>query len=195
MTHDSNNRLLEIVGAVRHGRWSEIPRRWRQVTASGDWFAPSYGIPEDVKEQIHEWGKQLPWDSSAKLQDPSKYHITSFYSQNGYSDPSHHQWVQGESGLRYPAYTHSLDAFTGHDPGGLKPVVMRFHAPELSAHAESLMDGAEQRGLPVSRFEGGHKPHITLGHNPEGFPVKAPHIEFETEPMHELHSYYDSLKG
>lgn len=187
------NRLLEILGTIRKGRWIEWPRRWHKISG-GDWFCPAYGIPDDVKEQIQEWGKSLPWDSSAKLQDPSKYHITSFYSPEGFSNPTNHEWLNTQGGLSYPAYTHSLDTFSSPDKGNLSPIVMRFHAPELSAHAEDLMDQAEQRGLPVSRFEGGHKPHITIGHNPAGFNAQPPHIEFNTTPIHELHSYYDSLR-
>lgn len=184
------------------GQWVEVHERWREsrnVTSGGDWFCPAYGIPDGVKEEIQHWTGNLPWDSSAKLQDPSKYHITSFYSPSGYSNPNLHEWVRSQSGAQFPAYTHSLENFTNGDPRietqGLQPVVMRFHSPELSAHAENMMTEAEARGLQPSRFEGGHKPHITIGHNPVPIQAEAPHIEFMTEPLHELHSYYDSLKG
>lgn len=180
------------------GQWIEAHARWhesRKVTSGGDWFVPAYGIPDNVKEEIQYFAGNLPWDSSAKLQDPSKYHITGFYSPSGFSDPTLHEWVRSNSGPRYPAQIHSLDNFTpsGHNEN-LQPVVMRFHAPELSAHAEQMMREAETRGLSPARFDGGHKPHITLGHNPVPIQEEAPHINFMTEPLHELHTYYDSLK-
>lgn len=164
--------------------------------AGGDWFVPAYGIPDNVKEEIQHYAGNLPWDESAKLQDPSKYHITSFYSPSGYSNPQLHEWLRNESGPRYLAETHSLDNFTPSGPEqNLQPVVMRFHSPELSAHAEHMMDEAERRGLSPARHEGGHKPHITIGHNPVPIDSQPPAIQFMTEPMHELHSYYDSLKA
>lgn len=188
------NRLMEILGVKKLGRWFEVPSRWRRV-AGGDWFCPAYGIPDHVKEEIQHYAGNLPWDSSAKLQDPSKYHITSFYSPSGYSDPGLHQWVDERAGDSFPAYTHSLDNFTpSGGQSGLQPVVMRFHSPELSQHAEGLMNEAEGKGLQIARFEGGHKPHITLGHNPVPVQAETPHIGFKTTPLHELHSYYDSLK-
>lgn len=178
--------------------WHEIRSRWhlnRTVTSGGEWFVPAYGIPDPVKEEIQYFAGNLPWDSSAKLQDPSKYHITGFYSPKGFSDPTLHAWVRSQSGPRYLAETHSLDNFTpSGDKANLQPVVMRFHSPELSAHAEQMMIEAEARGLSPARFEGGHKPHITLGHNPVPINEEPPHIQFLTEPLHELHSYYDSLK-
>lgn len=180
------------------GKWIEVHTRWhksRQVTSGGDWFVPAYGIPDNVKEEIQHFAGDLPWDSSAKMQDPSKYHITSFYSPSGFSNPQLHEWVRSHSGPRYPAQIHALDNFT---PSGnnenLQPVVMRFHAPELSAHAEQMMTEAEGRGLSPARYEGGHKPHITLGHNPVPIQAETPPVHFMTEPLHELHTYYDSLK-
>lgn len=180
-------------------RWYEHYARWhtvRKKQSGGEWFCPAYGIPDNVKEEIQHFAGNLPWDSSAKLQDPSKYHITSFYSPAGYSNPQLQQWLRQETGPRYLAETHSLDNFTpSGGSGNLQPVVMRFHSPELSAHAERMMDAAEQYGLSPARFEGGHKPHITLGHNPAPIDTEPPAIQFMTEPLHELHSYYDSLKG
>lgn len=176
-----------------HERIERSWKHWGRVSG-GDWFCPAYGIPDEVKEQIQEWAKQLPWDERAKLQDPNRYHITSFYSLSGYSNPANHEWVQSQAGLSYPAYTHSMAMFGSPNKEGLSPIVMRFHAPELSANAEELMDQAEQRGLPVARFEGGHKPHITLGHNPTEIAAQPPRINFQTEPLHELHRYYDSLR-
>lgn len=181
---------------VKH--WYEVISKWREsrtVKSGGDWFVPAYGIPNQTKEEIQHYAGNLPWDSSAKLQDPSKYHITSFYSPSGFSNPLLHEWIRSHSGPRYLTETHSLDNFTpSGGNGNLQPVVMRFHSPELSAHAENMMEEAEARGLSPAKFEGGHKPHITLGHNPVPIDAEAPHMQFFTEPMHELHTYYDSLK-
>lgn len=178
--------------------WRLITSRWQTSTvhtSGGEWFCPAYGLPDSVKEELQYYAGNLPWDSSAKMQDPSKYHITSFYSPSGYNDPTLHQWVRDQSGPHYLAETHSLDNFTPSGSGNLRPVVMRFHSPELSAHAEGMMNEAEARGLSPARFEGGHKAHITLGHNPVPIEAEPPAMQFMTEPLHELHSYYDSLKG
>lgn len=163
-------------------------------TAASDWFAPSYMIPDDAKQQIHEWAQTLPWPEGSKFAPPERYHVTGIYSPSGFSDPSHHEWIESHSGLTYPVQTTGVDNFTPSKIGEGAPVVLRVHHPQLEADTERLIDEAQQRGLPVSRFPGGYKPHITVGHSPTPIQADHPGLSFPVGPLRDLHGYYDELK-
>lgn len=173
----------------------KVNEKWSfSKTAANDWFAPSYMVPDDVKQKIHEWAHTLPWPLGSRMQQPDRYHVTGIYSPTGWNDPTHHQWVQGHSGLTYPVQTIGVDNFTPAKLEDKVPVVLRLHHPQLEADTERLIDEAQARGLPVSRFPGGYKPHITLGHSPTPLEVDHPNLSFNVGPLRELHSYYDELK-
>jgi 2'-5' RNA ligase len=159
--------------------------------SKGDWFAPSYMVPDDIKQQINEWTHNQQWPEQTQFARPDRYHVTGIYSPSGYSNPEHQQWVQQRSGLTYPVATQSVDAFTPMEQGRPHPVVLRVHNDDLIKHTEALMDEAEARGLPVSRFEGGYKPHITVAHSPEAVQMEHPGLQFDVGPLKDLHTYYD----
>jgi 2'-5' RNA ligase len=163
-------------------------------TAASDWFAPSYMVPDETKHAIHEWAHTLPWPLGSRMAPPDRYHVTGVYSPSGFGDPSHHDWAESHSGLTYPVQTTGVESFSPPKVGEQAPVVMRVHHPQLEADTERLMDEAQQRGLPVSRFPGGYKPHITLGYSPTPLEVEHPNMNFEVGPLRDLHSYYDELK-
>jgi hypothetical protein len=173
----------------------KVNEKWSfSKTAAGDWFAPSYMVPDDVKQKIHEWAHTLPWPLGSRMQQPDRYYVTGMYSPTGWSDPSHHMWAQAQSGLTYPVQTIGVDNFTPAKPEDKVPVVLCLHHPQLEADTERLINEAQGRGLPVSRFPGGYKPHITLGHSPTPLEVDHPNLSFNVGPLRELHSYYDELK-
>jgi 2'-5' RNA ligase len=163
-------------------------------TAASDWFAPSYMVPDETKHAIHEWAHTLPWPLGSRMAPPDRYHVTGVYSPSGFGDPSHHDWAESHSGLTYPVQTTGVESFSPPKVGEQAPVVMRVHHPQLEADTERLMDEAQQRGLPVSRFPGGYKPHITLGYSPTPLEVEHPNMNFKVGPLRDLHSYYDELK-
>lgn len=162
--------------------------------SGGDWFAPSYMIPDDAKQQIHEWTQAQQWPEGTKFQDPGKYHVTGLYSPEGYANPEHQQWVQGKSGLAYPVQTTGVESFSPAGGDALTPTVLRVHNPDLVDDTEGIMNEAEQRGLPISRFPGGYKPHITVAHTPQQVQLEHPGLQFEVGPLRDLHDYYDELK-
>lgn len=185
----------ELEGAWHHpgpippGRITHIGK-----VAASDWFAPSYMLPDDAKQQIHEWAQTLPWPEGSRFASPERYHVTGIYSPSGFSNPSHHEWMQSHSGLTYPVQTVGVDNFTPSKVGEGAPVVLRVHHPQLEGDTERLIDEAQERGLPVSRFPGGYKPHITVGHSPSPIEAEHPNLSFPVGPLRELHSYYDELK-
>jgi len=159
-----------------------------------DWFCLAYEIPKPVREQIHAWVQTLPWDEEAELQNPDKYHITAFWAPEGFGDPDQQQWARDNSGTSYHVRAAEVDTFSGFDDDQLQPIVLRFDAPELSQDAQKLIGDAEKRGLKPARFDS-YKPHITIGHNPTAMHLPALELTFDTEPLCELHSYYDQLKS
>jgi hypothetical protein len=173
---------------------SEASGEYIAKTAANDWFAPSYMIPDDAKQQIHQWAQTLPWPEGSKFAPPERYHVTGIYSPSGFSDPSHHEWIQSHGGLTYPVQSTGVDNFTPSKVGEGAPVVLRVHHPQLEEDTERLIDEAQRRGLPVSRFPGGYKPHITVGHSPTPIQADHPGLSFPVGPLRDLHSYYDELK-
>jgi predicted RNA-binding Zn-ribbon protein involved in translation (DUF1610 family) len=162
------------------------------------WFSPSYRVPEDAAQQIHQWAQTLDWPDDSKLEDPSRYHITAFYSPHGYQNPAHHTWVQSQSGVFFPVQPHSVESFWNPSEGDVKkPVVLRFSSPELEQHATQLMNTAETRGLSPARFPGGYKAHVTLGHaaDMDTEHIVPPPINFTAGPLDETHRQYDELRG
>lgn len=188
-------RVIEEVAAT-HPQLYPVRSRWdfQSKVAASDWFAPSYMLPDDAKQQVHEWAQTLPWPEGSKFAPPERYHVTGIYSPSGFSDPSHHEWMESHSGLTYPVQTIGVDNFTPSKVGAGAPVVLRVHHPQLEADTERLIDEAQKRGLPVSRFPGGYKPHITVGHSPTPIQAEHPNLSFPVGPLRELHGYYDELK-
>lgn len=200
---------MRIVAAHESGipaeRWLEVAERMGETnsfeyiaktkkTSGGDWFAPSYMIPDDAKEQIHQWVQQQQWPEGTKFPEPEKYHVTGLYSPSGFSDEGHQQWAQSKSGAVYPVQTTGVDAFTLQEKTHA-PIVLRVHNPELIQHTEQMMQEAKERGLPISEFPGGYKPHITVAHSPEQVQLDHPHLSFPVGPLRDLHGYYDELKS
>jgi 2'-5' RNA ligase len=164
-------------------------------TAAAPWFSPSYVVPPEAAQQIYQWAQTLPWPEGSQIQPPDKYHITAFYSPQGYDDYDNHGWLAPHAEASFPVRAKGLEQFTpGHSP--MLPIVLTFDAPQMSAHAEQLMNEAEQRGLAPSRFPGGHKPHITIGKTPVPMDLSqpVPPITFNTDGMFETHQHYDDLK-
>jgi len=134
-----------------------------KLASKEGWFAPSYAVPDDVKQQLGQWAQQQPWPEGSTISPPERYHVTGLYSPEGYQDPANHEWVAAKSGPTYPVQMTQVESF-GPMPGrDMRPIVARVHHPLMQADTEQLMNEAEQRGLPVSRFESGYKPHITRG--------------------------------
>lgn len=162
--------------------------------SGGDWFAPSYMIPDDAKEQIHQWVQQQPWPEGTKLPEPEKYHVTGIYSPSGFADPEHQAWAQSKSGAVYPVQTTGVDAFSPSGTATHAPIVLRVQNPDLIVDTEQMTQEAKDRGLPISEFSGGYKPHITVAHSPHPIELQHPNLSFPVGPLRDLHGYYDELK-
>lgn len=159
------------------------------------WLAPSFRVPDDARGKLHEYAKSLPWPEGSELNDPNKYHVTGMYAHEGYQDPANQEWVahhaQEPTHMVRPRQVESFEGSPG--PKG-HPVVVTLDGDTLQEHGERLHDEAEARGLPVSRFEGGYKPHITLGYSPSPMQHPPPPVDLEVGPVFELHKHYDNLK-
>ncbi len=134
-------------------------------------------LPKDVAKQIHNWVKDQDWPEGTELEDPSDYHITLVYAPDGHEDHAEDEWRHAEKG--YDAEITGLDLFGDEEQ---KAVVLKVRSPDVVRHAEDVMDVAEDRGLEISKFPGGYKPHITIAYapgKPKGSPLK---LKFKTGP-------------
>lgn len=146
---------------------------------SEDEFHVGINLPEEVFFKCAEIAERLDLDAEEAI----NYHITMFWTEAGYSDRELHEWIKSRSvpGLRFE--NARLDNFPAQD--GRNCVVLRFDAPEAKKLAHQLMDEAEARGLEVKRFEGGWKPHITLGWTKEKVPVESyPELYFRAGKLY-----------
>jgi hypothetical protein len=147
---------------------------------SKDEFHVGISIPEDIVLRLSEIAKEL------NLKDPDDaedYHVTAFWSEHGYEDKTLHEWIRRSSmpGLRFE--NARIDCFPSHK--GDWAIVLRFDAPEAKVLVTQLMDEAEDRGLDIKRFDGGWKPHITLGFQDEKVKArKYPDVSFRSGPLY-----------
>lgn len=142
---------------------SEIPfaQAPMAVTAAAppDEFCAAFQIPEHVKQTIANWASTLDWPEDSELDDPQEYHCTVLYAHGGYSDDDHHKWIRQYALNNVPMDAWKLELFGPNKD----TVVLRLKSEQADKWATRLMDEAEERGLDVSRFPGGYKPHVTIG--------------------------------
>ncbi len=141
---------------------------------SEDEFHVGITLPEEMFDACAEIAGGL---DLKEQEEPINYHITMFWTTEGYGDDELHQWIKSKSlsGLRFE--NARLDNFPGQD--GRNCVVLRFDAPEAKVLAHELLDEGEERGLEIKRFPGGWKPHVTLGWTEKPVPTaKFPDVWF-----------------
>lgn len=159
------------------------------------WFAPSFHVPDDVKQRLHQYAQTLPWPEGSTLNDPQKYHVTGMYSPEGYQDPANAEWIASHQGVTHDVSPAGIESFADSPSQKGYPVVLRLNGDSIHQHGEQLHNEGEQRGLEVSRFPGGYKPHITLGYSPEPLPpVEPPRDQFKVGPLYDLHADYDRIR-
>jgi 2'-5' RNA ligase len=165
----------------------EIPVfRSREKTASdgkADEFCVAFIVPNDVRTKIANWAATLEWPEGYEMDDPDDYHITVLYAPSGWREADHHDWVRSRVKVGVPAAVTGLDLF-GPDND---TVVVRLEGDELSEWATKLMDEADERGLEVSRFPGGYKPHITIGKASKLPTGRDLQLKFRTGPLFLYH--------
>jgi hypothetical protein len=145
-----------------------------------DEFHVGVSIPEEIVQDLTQIAKDL------NLKDPddaADYHVTAFWSEHGYDNKELHDWIEKASisGFRFEnAYVESFKSHKGN-----YAIVLKFDAPEAKVLVTELMDQAEDRGLDIKRFDGGWKPHITLGfQDDEVKGQKFPEISFRSGPLY-----------
>lgn len=164
-------------------RRDAIPElRTASVTAAGedndDEFCIAFQIPHEVKNKIANWASQL--DLDGELEDPESYHCTVLYSPAGWHDESHHDWVKQYPLNGLPMSAWKLELFGPEED----TLVLRLKSDETSRWAVRLMDEAEERGLEISRFDGGYKPHITIAKGVSSIPDTDPFkLKFRSGPL------------
>lgn len=127
-----------------------------------DEFHVGIQLPEELIKHIHTWVHAQDWPEGFEFDEPDDYHLTVLYTPTGYKNKELHEWIERHnvSGLRFE--NARIDQFPSQS-GDKRAVVMRFDSPEGKQLANKLMDEAEERGLDITRFDGGYKPHITIG--------------------------------
>lgn len=134
-------------------------------------------VPKDVAKKIHTWVKEQDWPEGTNLEDPSDYHITLVYAEDGHEDHAEDEWRHAETG--YDAEVTGLDLFGDGDE---KATVLKIKSPDVVRHAEDVMDVAKDRGIEINKFPGGYKPHITVAYGPDKPKGKPLKLQFKTGP-------------
>jgi hypothetical protein len=145
-----------------------------------DEFHVGIAVPEEVLADLRAIADEL---NLSDPEDPADYHITAFWSEEGYKRKELHDWVRNcsVSGLRF--VNARIDCFPSHR--GDWAVVLRLDSPEAKKLVTQMMDQAEDRGLKIRRFDGGWKAHITLGYQDEKVKSqKFPEIAFRAGPLY-----------
>jgi 2'-5' RNA ligase len=108
------------------------------------------------------------WPEGTELESPDEYHITLLYSHDGFNDPANHIWAKMRSQGGFKVECGELDLF-----GPDKDVaVIRLSSPELEQYEDAVRDEAKNvRGLAISEFEDGYKPHLTVAKGVSNLPV------------------------
>jgi 2'-5' RNA ligase len=152
-----------------------------RVAASSNELHIGLDIPRAVGTEIHRWVKDQNWPEGTELEQSSEYHITVMYSPEGH-DRKESWWIQHLKHAQIKIT--GIDTFPSGERGGLNAIVLRVESPELTEHAEELQATAEHMGLPVSKFDGGYKPHITIAYSPSRAPesLETPSLTFDVGP-------------
>jgi 2'-5' RNA ligase len=143
-------------------------------TASKDELHVALSLPDEVADELHEWVEGQDWPEGFEPTPKDEYHITLLYVPEGHEEHRDDDWIREADG--YWVETVGLDQF------GDDAVVLRVDSPEVEQHADDLQDMAENRDLPLSRFPGGYKPHITLGYGSLPKYLHAPKLKFKSGP-------------
>lgn len=190
--------ILSVCDQLRDGRFEadlDIPdvapryqdesggygHAWNFLTKRGateDELHVALALPQHIIDKIHEWAKDVDWPNGTELEKPEDYHITLLYCPEGHEEHRDAEWLRHSDG--YDVEITGLDEF---GEGDEIATVLRIDAPAAKDHANDLQDMAENRGLPINRFPGGYKPHITVAYGP-GKPknVRVPKLKFKSEP-------------
>jgi 2'-5' RNA ligase len=134
-------------------------------------------IPERIQKKIKAWCDSQDWPKGTELEDPSDYHITLLYISEGHEENQDSDWIRHTEG--YEVKVVGIDEF-GDEPDS-KATVLRIESDDVIDHANDLQDAAENRGLPLKRFPGGYKAHLTVAYGP-GKPkyARTPDLKFQT---------------
>lgn len=147
---------------------------------SVDEFHVGIALPEEIYSDLAAIAEQL---NLSAPEDPADYHITAFWSESGYERKELHEWIRKQSISGFRFENARIDCFPSQK--GDWAIVLRLDAPEAKKHVNELMDQAEGYGLEIKRFDGGWKPHITLGYQDEKVkPQSFPEIAFRSGPLY-----------
>ena len=133
---------------------------------SKDEFHVRFVLPQQTVIDLSALSHQLDWPEGSEIEDADDYHMTAFFSPEGFSDQKMHDWIAAhkESGFRFE--NPRLESFPSSG-SGLNPIVVRFDCESAERLVERLKDEADALGIEHRRFPGKFKPHITLGYAPE----------------------------
>lgn len=134
------------------------------------------GVPQRICRTIGDWVStfELPEE---ELVSPSEYHITVAYSEHGLTTPHVTEVLRyyNLTGMKFTA-----KRLTKFDDGAL---VVELEADKFSEVAEKVAVWLEERGIEVSRHEGGWKPHITVAYTEDEVIAKLPPLIFRAGGM------------
>lgn len=183
---DCDNGELDDVSGEQVERWFE---NWesegrpgftkKASDASEDELHVALSLPDKIADEIREWVDEQEWPKGTELEDKSDYHITLLYTHDGHEEHHDAEWFNHTDG--YDVEITAIDEF-GPDPAS-RAIVLRIESPDAKLHANDLQDQADNRGLDVSRFPGGYRPHITVAYGPQKPPyARVPKLNFKSGP-------------
>lgn len=165
--------------------WNELrpppQQKFAKDDGTPDELHVAYHIPDDIRNKIHRWAKGQDWPEGIELEDPSEYHITVMYSPSGRAEHKDADWIHKHKG-RVDAEVAAFDNFTQTQDGSVAHV-LHIKSDAAKEHAEAMQEEAKDKGLEITDFEGGYKPHLTVGYGKKKADLDPPKLSFKTEEM------------
>ena len=175
-----NNQEIPLPKPDRVPQTKTADAETQKFAASDDELCVMLDVPEDVQFKIYDWVKEQDWPEGTDLSDPTGYHVTMLYSPAGYKEHKDADWIEHIEGVRVKVT--GIEHFPKSDDG--YPYILRLESKPLKEHVDKMQAKAREHGVEVSHFEGGYKPHLTVGYGEselKGVHFKSD-LEFDTEP-------------
>jgi 2'-5' RNA ligase len=183
-----------------------------------NWVCYALQLPQEARDQIHEWVQAQDWPEGTRLKDPETYHVTVVYSSEGYKGTDYDTFFGPDrmNDWNYTLRVTGTDEFTDSNGKG-RPVVLRLVEEPRPAEQilysilpmtcfRNVCEGVIKEAKACKDFviptydDGTYKPHITVASVP--FEQEVPELETPTEVVFmtqeravELHNWYDRRKG
>lgn len=152
-----------------------------RITQSDKELHVGLAIPVHSARQISNWARNQDWPEGTELEQPREYHITLLYTPEGHDQHKDAWWIEHMD--QTEVTTTGVKAFSSQEKGGYA-YVLTVDSDDVKQKAEEMQGRAEWAGLPITKFPGGYKPHITVGYGPSSrlTGITPPNFQFDVGP-------------